>query len=71
MVDRRVGMAVVCTTAVAMWTGCGDTRDPGALVSVLDAPPMSAVSSGPTVGLALVAAGLTQPVALKEPPDGS
>lgn len=59
------------TAAVGSLTACDAGEGPSSPGLAADGPRMSTVSSGPALGLDLVADGLTQPVALKEPPDGS
>ncbi|MBW3552738.1 MAG: PQQ-dependent sugar dehydrogenase [Gemmatimonadetes bacterium] len=71
MSDRRVLMTLV-VALTAVLAGCDDAPGPAAVMEV-ESPALSVsvVSAGPALGLKPVATGLTQPVTMAEPPDGS
>lgn len=68
MYDRRVVVALVAGVLAGL-ASC-DAREPAAVQEVVG-PQSSVVSAGPALGLALVTEGLTQPVSMSEPPDGT
>jgi glucose/arabinose dehydrogenase len=72
MINPSVRGAVAPALALLALAACDDLEEP---LAPVDAPAAlqvgSVVAGGPAVGLRLIASGLTSPLTLAEPPDGS
>lgn len=83
MIARKMAVFVCVGVGVGAAYGCADGADPAAPHAAVGSnvaaaahspaagPLTSRLSAGPALGLRLVADGLTSPIALVEPPDGS